>query len=140
VRRIGGKKLAERDRRAAAVVELAVVSPLMFAMLFGIIEFGWLFTVQHTMVNAAREGARLGILEGITTAEVEARVLQFLQPMGVDDDVTMTVTNVETATPGDPFVTVSLTVPREQVSLVGNFFGFVGGTLEGSATMRKEGM
>ena len=51
-----------RWRRAAAAVEMAVVTPLLLAVLFGIIEFGWLFTVQHTLVNAAREGARTGVL------------------------------------------------------------------------------
>lgn len=135
--RTGGKKHGTRMRRGAAAVELAVVSPLLFAMLFGIIEFGWLFAVQNTLVNAAREGARLGILQGVTVEEIEARTLQFLQPMGLEDRVTVEITE---ATPDDPFVTVRITVPREDVSLVGSFFGFVGGTVEGTATMRKEGM
>ncbi len=116
---------------------MAVVSPLLFAMLFGIIEFGWLFSVQNTLVNAAREGARLGILQGVGSDEVEARVVQYLQPMNLDNKVTINVTE---ATADDPFVTVVITVPREDVSLVGGFFGFVGGTLEGRASMRKEGM
>lgn len=132
-----GKKHSRRARRGTATVELAVVSPLLFAMLFGIIEFGWLFSVQNTLVNAAREGARLGILQGVGSDEVEARVVQYLQPMNLDNKVTINVTE---ATPDDPFVTVVVTVPREDVSLVGNFFGFVGGTLEGRASMRKEGM
>jgi Flp pilus assembly protein TadG len=137
VRRMSGKKLVGRTRRAAAAVELAVVSPLLLAMLFGIIEFGWLFTVQHTMVNAAREGARLGVLQGSSVEDIEQRVQEYLQPMGLDDDVAIDITE---ATIDDPFVRVSLTVPREEVSLVGNFFGFEGGTVEGAATMRKEGM
>jgi hypothetical protein len=106
-------------------------------MLFGIIEFGWLFTVQHTMVNAAREGARVGILQGSTVQEIEQRSRELLEPMGLQDQVYIEITE---ATFEDPFVTVRLTVPREDVSLVGNFFGFTGGMLEGQATMRKEGM
>ncbi len=135
--RTGGKKHRTGLQRAAAAVELAVVSPLLFAMLFGIIEFGWLFAVQNTLVNAAREGARLGILQGVTADEIETRTLQFLQPMGLEERVTIEITE---ATTDDPFVTVRITVPREDVSLVGSFFGFVGGTVEGTATMRKEGM
>ena len=130
-----GKQFANRGRRGAAVVELAIVSPLMFAILFGIIEFGWMFTVQHTMVNASREGARVGILPGVTVPEIEARTREFLAPMNLEDDVTVNVTE---ATPSDPFVTVQVTVPREEVSLVGNFFGFTGGMLEGTTTMRLE--
>lgn len=130
-----GKKRVARIERGAAVVELAIVSPLLFAMLFGIIEFGWLFTVQHTMVNASREGARIGILQGATFGEIEATTRDFLEPMGIADQVTINITE---ATVGDPFVTVQVTVPREDVSLVGNFFGFVGGMLEGTTTMRQE--
>ncbi len=135
MKRRNGKKLVGWVRRGTAVVELAVVSPLMFAMLFGIIEFGWLFTVQHTMVNASREGARLGVLRGATVEEIVVQTQSFLEPMGLEDTVTINVTE---ATVDDPFVTVQLTVPREDVSLVGDFFGFEGGTLEGTTTMRQE--
>lgn len=130
-------KQAGRKRRGAVTVELAVAAPLMFAMLFGIIEFGWLFTVQHTMVNAAREGARLGSLSGVTIAEIEERVDQFLAPMNLETKVTTTVTE---ATTDEPVVTVTLTVPQADVSLVGNFFGLTMGTVTGTASMRKEGL
>jgi Flp pilus assembly protein TadG len=135
VSRRRGKRPLGRVRRGVAVVELAIVSPLLFAMLFGIIEFGWLFTVQHTMVNASREGARVGVLQGATVEEIEATTREFLAPMGLNDRVTINITE---AIPSDPFVTVQVTVPREEVSLVGNFFGFSGGMLEGTTTMRQE--
>lgn len=137
MKRMRGKRRAGRDRRGAVAVELAIVSPLLFAVLFGIIEFGWMFTVKHTMVNAAREGARIGVLQDSTVYEIEARARAFLAPMGLEDTVSVNITE---ATAGDPFVTVQLTVPRETVSLVGSFFGFTGGMLEGTATMRKEGL
>jgi len=133
----GAKKRDANRRRGTAVVELAVIMPFVLAMVFGIIEFGWLFTAQHTLVNAAREGARVGCLQGSTVDEIEERAREMLAPMGLDDLVTIEVTE---ATPDDPFVTVQITVPREEVSLVGDFFGFEGGTLQGTATMRKEGM
>lgn len=132
---IPGKKPRNRKHRGAAVVELAIVSPLLFAMLFGIIEFGWLFTVQHTMVNASREGARIGCLRGAALEDIMETTRNFLTPMGLQDKVTINITE---ATIDDPFVTVRITVPREDVSLVGNFFGFSGGQLEGSTTMRQE--
>lgn len=130
------KRLGKK-RRGAVTVELAVTAPLMFAMLFGIIEFGWLFTVQHTMVNAAREGARLGSLQGVTVEEIEDRVKEFLAPMKLENKVTV---DVDEATTEDPVVTVTLTVPQADVSLVGNFFGFEMGTVKGVAAMRKEGL
>lgn len=123
--------------RATAAVEMAVVSPVMFAILFGIIEFGWLFTVRHTMVNAAREGARFGALQGITEHEIEDRAKQYLRPLGIDGRCTV---HIEMPTSDDPTVVVRITVPRSSVSLVGNFFHFTGGELEGEAAMRREGM
>src|SRR5262245_1303901 len=79
-------------RRAAVAVEMAVVAPLLLTMLFGIIEFGWLFTVRSTLVNAAREGARLGALPDVSANEVEARVRESLTAMQLDDNCTVNVT------------------------------------------------
>jgi len=107
------------------------------AVLFGIIEFGWLFTVQHTLVNAARAGARTGIVEGADVGDVTAVVLNYFAPMGLDVLATVHVTQ---ATPDDPTVTVDLSVPRAEVSLVGSFFGFTTGELEACCAMRKEGL
>jgi Flp pilus assembly protein TadG len=118
-------------------VEMAVVTPLLLAILFGIIEFGWLFTVQHTLVNAAREGARTGVLEGMDAGDVTAVVRNYLSPMGLGESVTITVTE---ATPDDPTVIVDLSVPRADVSLVGSFFGFTTGELDARCVMRKEGL
>ncbi len=126
-----------RLRRAAVAVELAVMAPVMFAMLFGIIEFGWLFSVRNTLINSAREGARLGALQGVTVSEIEARVTTYLEPMGLDTHATIDV--VEPTT-DDPILTVTVRVPQADVSLVGDFFGFTMGTIEGVASMRREGM
>lgn len=124
-------------RLGAVAVEMAIVTPLLLAMLFGIIEFGWLFTVRSTMVNAAREGARLGALEGTTATEIRDRTEELLAPMHIDDNCTVSVTM---PTDDNPTVTVNVSAPRSSVSLVGNFFGFTTGTITGSASMRREGM
>lgn len=134
-----GKKRVRRSmlRRAAATVELAVVSPVLFAALFGIIEFGWLFTVQNSMVNAARDAARHGALQGTEMDEVEARARELLEPLGLSTDVHVAV---EEPTQADPVVTVRVSIPREQVSLFGEFFNFTGGEVSGEASMKREGM
>jgi Flp pilus assembly protein TadG len=133
------KRLRTRKmlRLGAVAVEMAIVTPLLLAMLFGIIEFGWLFTVRSTMVNAAREGARLGALEGVTETEIRNRTSELLVPMHIDDNCSVSVTM---PTDSNPTVTVNVSAPRSSVSLVGNFFGFTSGTITGSASMRREGM
>ena len=55
------KKLI-RDQEGTAVVEFAIVLPLLVMIVFGIIEFGLLFYDKQVITNASREGARLGIV------------------------------------------------------------------------------
>jgi Flp pilus assembly protein TadG len=88
---------------------MAVVTPLLLTMLFGIIEFGWLFTVRSTLVNAAREGARLGALPDVPVSEIQDRTREGLVAMNLDDNCSVTVTE---PTEENPIVTVRVTVPR----------------------------
>jgi hypothetical protein len=96
-----------------------------------------LFLGQQSIVHAAREGARLGVIQGVEVSEVEERVTDLLNTVGLDDVATIQVTE---ATPLDPTVTVRVTVPREEVSPIGHFFGQATGTLEAVCSMRKEGV
>ncbi len=50
-------------KRAAAVVEMAVVTPLLLTLLFGVIEFGNSFMFRQILTNAAREGARTSAIQ-----------------------------------------------------------------------------
>lgn len=47
-----------RRERGAAMVEMAIVLPLLLLLVFGIIEFGRLYNAQVTLTHAAREGIR----------------------------------------------------------------------------------
>lgn len=44
----------------AALVEFAVVAPLLILLIFGIVEFGWLFAQMNEIRHVAQEGARWG--------------------------------------------------------------------------------
>ncbi len=52
------------NRKGAAAVEFAMVLPIFALLIFGIIEFGWYFFVQHTIQFATREGTRLALVGG----------------------------------------------------------------------------
>jgi hypothetical protein len=53
--------------RGQALVEFALVAPLLFLMLFGIITFGtWVF-YQQQLTNAAREAARYAAIHSATS-------------------------------------------------------------------------
>lgn len=51
-----------KRQKGAAVVEFAVILPLLLLILFGIVEFGFLLYNQAMLTNASREGARAGIV------------------------------------------------------------------------------
>lgn len=58
---------ARRRRRGQAMVEFALVAPLFFLLLFGIIEAGRFIFYYETLNNATREGARYAIVNGANT-------------------------------------------------------------------------
>ncbi len=48
----------KKSEKGAALVEFAIVAPLLLLLVFGIIEFGRAYNAQNTLTHAAREGAR----------------------------------------------------------------------------------
>lgn len=77
--KIQRQKTTNQGRRGTALVEMALVLPIFIAVTLGIVEFGRAMMVGQLITNAAREGARLGIIDGSTNAEVVTSVQQFLQ-------------------------------------------------------------
>jgi len=62
-----------KNERGAAMVEFALIAILFFTLLFGIIEFGWIFNGYITLEAAAKEGARLAIV-GASDADIKKAV------------------------------------------------------------------
>lgn len=56
-----------RRRRGQALVELALVLPVLLLILFGIVEFGRIFHAYLVIANAARVGAREGAITNDNT-------------------------------------------------------------------------
>jgi Flp pilus assembly protein TadG len=127
----------KKTRRWAAVaVEMAIVSPLLLTLIFGMIEYGWVFSVRQALVTAAREGARTAALPGSTDADIQGRITTYMQPLGLTTyHVTMTH-----STTTSPVETVRVSIPRADVSLLGNYFGHHTGNMNATCSMRKEGV
>ncbi len=130
------KKNWRKRGRAAAAVEMAIVTPILLTMLFGIIEYGWVFTVRQALTTAAREGARTAALPGSTVGEVEDRISDYLTPLGLS---TYTA-NITCDDAGDPVGEVRIEIPYADVTLVGGYFGCVEGDLFAVCSMKKEGI
>lgn len=47
-----------QDEKAQALVEMALVLPILIMLVFGIVEFGRIYSTQIIVANSAREGAR----------------------------------------------------------------------------------
>jgi Flp pilus assembly protein TadG len=129
-----------RARRGAAIVEMAVIAPLLLTLLFGIMEFGWMFMVHETMTNTARECARLATLQGVSDADVQARFLDAMEGTGVH--VTPSMMTISHSTEGSAeVVTVRVQVPYSDVTITGlsSFLGISRNNLTSVCSMRKEG-
>ena len=66
-----------RSDDGANLIEFALVLPLLLLVVLGIAEFGFIFQRYEVITNAAREGARLAVLPGYTTPDVQARVASY---------------------------------------------------------------
>ena len=47
-----------RNERASAAAELAMITPILLALMFGSVELGNLFTDRHALEKQVRDGAR----------------------------------------------------------------------------------
>jgi Flp pilus assembly protein TadG len=75
------------NQRGQAVIELALTLPLLLLVVFGIIDFGFMFQRYESVTNAAREGARIGILADYTAAEAQNRALSYLSASGLNGPI-----------------------------------------------------
>jgi TadE-like protein len=127
-------------RRGAAVVEFALVAPIFFVLVFGILEIGRLVMVQQLLTTASREGARIAITEGATVSGVQSSVASYLAGASVSGaTVTVTPASLSTAQPGDTIV-VGIQIPFDSVSWVPSPWFVKNTTMTASSSMRREGI
>lgn len=80
-----------------ALVEFAFIAPILFLLIFGIIEFGWAFYQRLDVRHGAREGARLAAVNyqptGVSPggAQLAAIVAETCERMDDDSDATITL-------------------------------------------------
>jgi Flp pilus assembly protein TadG len=136
------------SERGAELLEFAFALPILLFVLAGIVDFGILFQRYEVVTNAAREGARVGILPDYDEPDVTNRVTSYLGASGLTaarppDDIAYD--NVEVTPGGATMSVVSVTVQYPHNFLfVGPIAGLFGGTgpadimLTAASTMRRE--
>lgn len=99
-----------RGERGAAIVEMALVLPLLLALLIGILVYGQYFMLAHNVQQAANDGARASII-GLDAADRRAvagrAVARSLHAIGGTHSITVSETT-EAIT-----VAVAFTVPQD---------------------------
>lgn len=121
--------------RGVAVVEMALVMPLLLLLVFGLIEYALAFHALHNMTNAAREGARQMAVRGGTSSQAQAAALAELS--NINATFTVTTSQAPSADGTGTDVTVHVSVPWSQVSLTIPGIA-TAQTLNSEVTMRQE--
>lgn len=88
---------SQRHSEGQALVEVALVAPLFFAIVFGIIDLGRIIWANDVVANAAREGARYasvhagmaGLTDPATPDEIREHTKGFVIAGGADTAVTV---------------------------------------------------
>jgi len=140
VRRLGGQ-------RGQALIETAMMLPLLLLVAVSIFEFGRAFQTWEVLTNAAREAARVAVLPNSTVAGAQDRARAYLDAgmlNGSSATVTVTPTTISigAATASAKQVTVNypfqFIVLQPVASLIVS--GTMGApiTMSASAEMRNE--
>ncbi len=103
------RRLLKKRSEGQALVEFAIVLPLLLLLVMGIIDFGLMMQQYLTLNHGAREGARLAAVGG-SASDVEARVKEILAVRWSEDKVSVNVTEVDKGTYKEDVVTVQAPV------------------------------
>jgi Flp pilus assembly protein TadG len=93
-------RLRDRDQRAQAMVEFALVAPIFLTGLLGVFEMGRLMMEYTSMANAARESARTAAIATYQPTYVTGQALRFAIVAGPTPAVVATVTRNGTPVAG----------------------------------------
>jgi Flp pilus assembly protein TadG len=100
-------------RSGAAAVEFALLAPVLFFIIFGILEWGWFMSRQAIVVSAAQEGGRaaqISTTTGAWSANAKTYATNVLQSAGINTSSATITSTWDGAAPG--YVTVTVSVPH----------------------------
>jgi Flp pilus assembly protein TadG len=128
------------NERGASIVEFAVVVPLFLLLVFGTIEAGWFFAQEVEIRNAAREGARLAVVDFGTGQAIrnETCARADLSGSGASVDIVLNGPSDPTFDPVSPS-SITVTMTKNYQSITGFLdFAFGSAVMSSSAEMRTE--
>lgn len=128
-------------RAGVTAVEFAFVFPVFVIFVLGLIEIGRGFMVTHELTSAARNGCRVGVLQGKSNTDIQAVVDAALKALGVSGYTTTVkvndvVANASTAVSNDQ-IQVTITVPVANITWLPGA-QYLRGNLYGQFNLRRE--
>lgn len=124
----------KKSERGANLLEFALVAPLLILLVFGIVEFSWVFAQNLNIRHGAREGARLAAVD------FTPLVNETCNRMDIVNGASVTIAGTEingTAGfgPGDE---VAVTVDAPVQLLTGMFTSWLPTNLDSTVSIRVE--
>ena len=127
------------QRVGAALIEFALVAPLMMLFTLGLIDLGRMTMVKQLIINASSAGARYATLPNADSAAVISEVQSILSNSGVISTVTLSPALLSSAPPGST-ITVTVSAQANSVSWMGTSMFMSGKMLTASTSMRRESL
>ena len=117
-----------RCETGSQLIEFMIIFPILILLIAGIMDFGMLLRNYEVVTNAAREGARVAILDGYDQADVQVRVNQYLGAAGMSGTGIVALADVPVTTPAGTFTARSVTLNYTyQFATLSGFAAFFGG-------------
>ena len=134
---IASRKQKSKTKDGQAFVEFALVVPLLMLIIIGIFDLGFAVYARNTISDAAREGARTGIVLSATDAQITDRVQKAAPALS---NLQITIVPATTRTFGQP-ITVTVVYTYVPITpLIGRIVSGSGLPLKGTSAMNVEGV
>jgi Flp pilus assembly protein TadG len=145
-RHTSSRSLGSEPRGAdsgAALVEFAVVAPLLIILLLGVIEFGWLFAQMNEIRHVAQEGARWGAVshpdvDGDGSEDWDDVAARACNAANLPGGTTVVVTGSEGGGSKGDTASITVTANPQSLSQLGLIQTFLPSSLTNTATFRLE--
>jgi Flp pilus assembly protein TadG len=129
------RQARRRGDRGASLLEFAIIAPIFFLLVFGIIDFGFTFNDMQSIRQGAREGAREAVVKNFGTdvdcglngpaaaaiGDVKAMICQTKERAGLGDSLRVSVKVTAVAPAGFKNNSVKVCVTQMADSITGFF-------------------
>lgn len=135
------KQTKHQLRRGTAIVEAALVLPLLLTLTFATIEYGWMLLCDQQLTNVVEQAARVAATPTATNAAVTSQITTLMNAANMGSSgytVTYNPADVSVVTKGNA-LTVTISIPYANVEVTGVTLFPLPATISSSSTVIKEG-